>query len=280
MASFFAKNFRFLREEKAVSQTTMGELLGFSRASVDAYEDGRAMPPYPKLKIIADYFNLSIEEITEEKLWDSPIEKEIKRAEEETEDSPMKFEDSSETNFEDQLSSLNIDLGQKSKTQFSDEGIHLIPLIEKKHFDRYLKTPWEKLAPELKTVSFDLPKISGYRAFEAKDDFPFKNSVLVGLPVKNLSSVIDGGRYILVSESKGILYRRVYNQVRIKGLLILSGETSEVQTEEMPIGDLKEVWEVRAFMSLTLPEPKSDLSNALKMLKKLKDELKRLNPDD
>ncbi len=263
MATLFARNFRFLRTERDISQTAMGDLLGLTRASVDAYEDGRAMPPFRKLKKIADYFKLSIVAITEDDLSESPIEQEIKRVEkpEELLDTDVNYK------FEEELSELNI------KTE-DDTGI---PLVQKKSFRAYISKPSERLLAQCPRVYFDLPQISGYRAFDSQSDFPFEDSVLVCLPLKKISSAKNGERYLLISAKEGFQYRRVYNQAKLKGSLILSAEVPGIPISEIREGDIKEMWEVKAFMSMTLPEPKSDASEALKLVNKLKKELKRLS---
>lgn len=268
MATFFARNFSFLRAERDISQTAMGDLLGLTRASVDAYEDGRAMPPFEKLKKIADYFNLSIETITEDDLSESPLEQEIKRIGKIEEGSSDKGteEEEIEYKFEEELSNLNI----KANSDFG------VPLIQKKNFQAYLSGASNHLLTKAPRVFFNLPEISDYRAFETANDFPFEDSVLIGVPLKKVSAAKDGERYLIISQKEGFQYRRIYNQSKIKGSLILSGEVPGIALSEMRIGDIKEIWEVKAFMSTTLPEPKSDASEALKLVQKLKKELKRL----
>ncbi|MFT5884720.1 MAG: transcriptional regulator with XRE-family HTH domain [Arcticibacterium sp.] len=268
MATFFARNFSFLRAEREISQTAMGDLLGLTRASVDAYEDGRAMPPFEKLKKIADYFNLSIETITEDDLSESPLEQEIKRIEkiEEESDSPEIKEEESEYKFEEELSNLNIKAN-------SDSGI---PLIQKKNFQAYLSGIPKHLLTNAPRVFFNLPEISNYRAFETSGDFPCEDSVLIGVPLNKVSAAKDGERYLIISQKGGFQYRRVYNQAKLKGSLILSGEVPGIAISEIRVGDIKEIWEVKAFMSTSLPEPKSDATEALKLVQKLKKELKRL----
>ncbi|WP_341227356.1 helix-turn-helix transcriptional regulator [uncultured Arcticibacterium sp.] len=276
MASVFAKNLRFLREEIDISQTDMGERLGLTRASVDAYEDGRAMPPYPKLKRIADHFNLSVEAMTEEELWGSPLEKEIERLkqiEEEDEKDIILREEGSDATLEEQLHSLNISLTDSGE---SKHGLPLIPLVELKYFAKYLNSSWASLEPQLKKVSFDLPKGKNYRAFESGQDFPFSKSVLFVSPIENFSDLEDGDRYLVVSKTHGILYRTVFSQIERKGTIILSAEVGDIDTIEIPVSEIKELWEVKAFFSKTLPKPTKDLSALSDLVEKLQAELKRL----
>lgn len=54
---------RRLREERALSQATLGTDLGVSRQTVNSLENGRYDPSLPLAFTIARYFGLSIEEI-------------------------------------------------------------------------------------------------------------------------------------------------------------------------------------------------------------------------
>jgi hypothetical protein len=104
--------------------------------------------------------------------------------------------------------------------------------------------------------------------------------VLICSPLKSLVDINDGERYLIVSERLGFLYRRVYSQIKSKGVLILSGEVSGIELSELQHSDLKEIWKVEAFYSTKLPEPNQDHSQALKLAKALTEELKRLNSED
>jgi transcriptional regulator with XRE-family HTH domain len=273
MLSIFAQNFRFLREEKGISQTEMGDELGFSRASVDAYEDDRAMPPYPKLKTIADYFNLAIEEITEEELWNSPLEKEIQRVQKENEDIEEKIGEELRLH----LKSLNIEIEDEGDVNQEIRSEFRIPIIEKKFFDKYIKNSWPSISDSFKKIVFQMPEKKQYRAFEAGEDFPMNNSVLIGTQLKNLETIKDSERYLIVSERLGLLYRRVFNQIKSKGVLILSGEVAGIELSEIHSSEIKEIWKIEAFYSITLPEPNQNHTQALKLAQALTAELKRLN---
>jgi len=54
---------RRLREERALSQATLGSELGVSRQTVNSLETGRYDPSLPLAFTIARFFGLSIEEI-------------------------------------------------------------------------------------------------------------------------------------------------------------------------------------------------------------------------
>ena len=59
--SNFYKRLKSLRKEKNVNQMDLAELLNVTRATISAYETNKIMPPYDKIKILADYFCVSVE---------------------------------------------------------------------------------------------------------------------------------------------------------------------------------------------------------------------------
>ena len=59
--SEFYKRLKSLRKEHRKNQVDLADLLGVTRATISAYETDKIMPPYDKLKMLADYFSVSVE---------------------------------------------------------------------------------------------------------------------------------------------------------------------------------------------------------------------------
>jgi transcriptional regulator with XRE-family HTH domain len=104
---------------------------------------------------------------------------------------------------------------------------------------------------------FQIPLLPAgkYRAFEAGADFSQPGAVIVGQFVNNWYDIKDGQQYIVVVHKQGILYRRIYNQVKIKGTLLLSADNPTISTFEISIKEVLEVWEAKIFISTSMPEP-------------------------
>ena len=124
---------------------------------------------------------------------------------------------------------------------------------------------------------FHLPNLSSghYRAFEASEDFSFPGALLVGGFVRNWYDIKDGTHYVLVVKNTGIVSRKVYNQVKAKGILLLRSDDEKRTDLEIPIRDVLEVWEIKAFVSQTMPAPKPSHEKLKKILSELRDELNR-----
>jgi transcriptional regulator with XRE-family HTH domain len=127
---------------------------------------------------------------------------------------------------------------------------------------------------------FQLPMLppGRYRGFEAGADFPHPGSVLIGQFINNWYDIKDGQNYLLVIHKQGILYRRVFNQVKIKGTLLLSSDNPRFPTHEVSIKEVLEIWEAKSFLSHHMPEPTMEhsLEHLSGLVKTLQQEIERL----
>ena len=115
-----------------------------------------------------------------------------------------------------------------------------------------------------------------YRAFEAGDDFTFPGALLVGQFVRNWFDIADGKLYVLLLHNTGICCRRVYNQVKIKGTLLLTADRADVPNRETVLKDVLEVWEIKAFVSQQLPPPAPNTDRLRQLVDELRFEVERL----
>ncbi|MBD2754314.1 helix-turn-helix domain-containing protein [Spirosoma validum] len=122
-----------------------------------------------------------------------------------------------------------------------------------------------------------------YRAFEAGDDFAFPGALLVGKFIRNWFDIADGKLYVLLlqpqrtdrSDNSGIFCRRVYNQVKVKGTLLLTADRTDIPNREIALKDVLEVWEICAFVSQQLPAPAPNTDRLRQLVDELKFEVER-----
>ena len=65
--SNFAKNVRELRIDRKLNQVQLGERLSYSSKAVSKWENGDVMPDIVTLKMIADFFEISVDELISNK---------------------------------------------------------------------------------------------------------------------------------------------------------------------------------------------------------------------
>lgn len=119
-----------------------------------------------------------------------------------------------------------------------------------------------------------------YRAFEAGDDFAFPSALLVGKFVRNWFDIADGKLYVLLIQQQptgaGIRCRRVYNQVKVKGSLLLTADRVDLPNLDVALNDVLEVWEVCAFVSQELPPSPPNTDRLRQLVDELKFEVERM----
>lgn len=125
---------------------------------------------------------------------------------------------------------------------------------------------------------FQLPLLpdGNYRAFESGSDFLFPGAYLIGQFVRNWYDIVDGKNYVLIVRGMGTICRKIYNQVKVRGTILMISEKAEVPAMEISIKEVMEMWEIKAFFSTTLPEPSASLTNIHRMVGQLQEELERI----
>jgi transcriptional regulator with XRE-family HTH domain len=68
MRNHFAANVQKLRLKKGCTQTKLADDLIVNRPALGAWEENRAKPSYDKLIQIAEYFNITIDELLKTEL--------------------------------------------------------------------------------------------------------------------------------------------------------------------------------------------------------------------
>lgn len=124
---------------------------------------------------------------------------------------------------------------------------------------------------------FQLPTLpSGhYRAFEAGSDFSMPGTLLIGTFVRNWYEIKDGNVYVFLVKNRGIVIRRPVNLVKVRGVLLLKSDSERIPEMDVPIGDVQEVWEIKAFVGQALPPSPPSYPKLKKILGALKEELDR-----
>lgn len=145
--TFIGKNIRKIRNIKGLSQAAFAELFDITRASVGAYEEGRAEPKLEMIILIAKHFSISIDlllkkELTVNELYRFDIfDTEIKSGEQEHSSSALP-------------AGINEDM---------------MELVRSEDVLRYLKNyDNESYVMSLPKISFPLGFLSGTRIFELK----------------------------------------------------------------------------------------------------------------
>jgi transcriptional regulator with XRE-family HTH domain len=151
-----------------------------------------------------------------------------------------------------------------------------LAMVRQQQADEYARNHREvHFLNQLPTLQLPNLPAGTLRAFEAGKDFQFPGAWLVGQFVPNWYDLEDGRHYVFVVPNRGILYRRVYSQVKIRGTLLLSADDPSTPSLELPLRDVLEAWEVKAFVSYEVPKPGLPVERLRGLVKELEEELNR-----
>lgn len=229
--SNIASNLKYLRKKKGLTQQQFADLMEIKRASVGAYEENRADPKYDLLKKIAEFYDLSMDELANDII-----------------DADWKPTPKSNAS---NLRVLSITVDQDDR-----ENIELVPVkASAGYLNGYADPEYVKELPR-----FSLPMFNQgtYRAFEIKGDsmLPLPSgSVIVGEYVENWHDIKSGQTYVVISKNDGVVYKRIGAKYKEdKGLKLVS-DNRVYEPYWVGAEDILEVWKAKAFISTELPEP-------------------------
>lgn len=232
--SNIANNLRYLRKKKGLTQQQFADLMEIKRSLVGAYEEHRAEPKYALLKKIAVFFNLSMDELVDEKITDKW--------------KPKSIVDGSSL----RILSITMDSEQ-------NENIELVPVkASAGYLNGYADPEFISDLPKFRLPMFNQ---GTYRAFELKGDsmLPLNpGTVIIGEYEEDWHQIKPGQTYVVVSRTEGVVYKRVAFKFKSdKGLKLLS-DNKTYDPYWIEANDILEIWRAKAFISMDFPEPTNE----------------------
>lgn len=229
--SNIAKNLKYLRKKKGLTQQQFADEMGIKRASVGAYEEERADPKYELLKKIATFYGLTMDELANDTIND-------------------KWKPTPRGNAASvRVLSITVDGDDR-------ENIELVPVKASAGYLNGYADP-EYIA-ELPKFSLPMFRQGTYRAFEIKGDsmLPLQpGSIVIAEYVESWTDIKPGQTYVVISKSDGVVYKRVaFKYKEDKGLKLLSDNKS-YEPYWVEAADILEIWKAKAYISTQLPEP-------------------------
>lgn len=229
--SIISSNIKYLRKKKGLTQQQFADQIGVKRSLVGAYEEQRAEPKYDLLKIIALFFEVSIDEFINETIDDKWVPK------------PK----GDQANL--RVLSISVDKDE-------NENIELVPLkASAGYLNGYADPEYVAQLPKFYLPMF---KQGTYRAFEIKGDsmLPLASgTIIIGEYVENWADVKQGDTYVIISKNDGVVYKRIGNKFKENKKLKLISDNPVYEPYEINGEDVIEVWKAKGYISTQLPEP-------------------------
>ncbi len=241
------QNLKYLRKLRGWTQEEFANKLGIKRSLVGAYEEERAEPRIDVLEIVGDIFKVTLDELL--------------------------LRDLTETKGSNYLAKR-----RQLKMMSADRNIiHFVPV---KAAAGYLAGYADsEFIDELNT--FTLPMLSGgnYRAFEIIGDSMMptpSGSIIVGEKIENIENLKSNNAYIVVSNSEGIVYKRVVKSNKNKSKLTLVSDNPAYQPYQVNTADVLEMWQAQAVINKVTQQQRWDVDSLVNLVSNLQDQVSTL----
>ena len=242
-----------MRNLKNLSQDALATALEISRARLVTYENERNEPSIDVLISISDYFVISLDALIKGNLMKSNPGAMMKVGKNRT------------------LFPVIIDA----------EGRDLIEMIPEKATAGYLRGYSDpEYIENLQRMQLPFLPVGKHRAFPIKgDSMPPLNegSFVIARYVESLEDIHDGNTYVLLTRDDGIVYKRVYNDVKNNAALMLHSDNKYYPPYAVKAEDVLELWEYTCAINTNPYKPEElNMDSILSMMRDLKIELERV----
>jgi transcriptional regulator with XRE-family HTH domain len=215
-----SKNIAHLRHLKGVSQEFLATELSITRSRLSSWEEHRAEPPIDLIIKLAEYFSVSVDSLVKIDL----------------------------TKVQDLRDLLKIGGNRILFPVMVDgDGRDLVELVPIRASAGYLQGySDEEYISNLPRISIPYQNESGkLRCFPIQGDSmpPLKTgSYVVAKYLEELNDIKDGRTYVVLTQSEGLVYKRLYNKTTVDGLVHLHSDNSFYQPYALPPEEIFEVW--------------------------------------
>lgn len=267
--SVVSENIRYLRKLKGYTQQQFAERIGIKRSLLGAYEEARANPNEIYLDSMAEVLGVPVEHLLHKDLREMGRRLgagTILRL------NPERV-NTDQNNSSSESAIPSTDKKQKDTAQtdlFSENEVNPASQVNKPQELKSAASPEDDTF--LDWFSSVISERKDLRLFSSIDDVPVAGLKMVGERLSDLESIRNNELYLLETSDGKLLYRRVFNQLAIKGTLILSSDYPNKPTIELTRKEIKTAYHYLASLQTTAPS----ISVPLHRIKELNDEIARI----
>ena len=220
-----SKNLKFLRSRQGLTQKQLAGKLKVNQPVIGAYEEGRALPPLPMLQKLADLFQVSLDDLANTDL-SKPGH-------------PFKQASASK-----EVLAITVDR----------TGRENVELVLQKAAAGYLNGYQDpEYISELPKIYLPvLPQNRTFRAFEIRGDSMLpvaSGSIVFGEYIEKIAYIKSGKAYVLVTQSEGIVFKRIFFLDDKPDSLLLVSDNTAYPPYLVAHRDVREVWMARGSYS-------------------------------
>lgn len=233
MDTFFSTNLSFLRKTLPhhPTQEVLAVEMGIKRTSIAAYEAGRTMPRYNELVRMAEFFQVSVDELLCKDLSQAPIA-------------------TTKESQEDNLRILVTTIDSQNR-----ENIEFVPIKAVAGYaSGYGDIDYISRLPVFQ-VPF-LPKDRKYRVFPIQGDSmpPLREGTLVFAEyIEDWQTIKSGTVCVVVTKDEGVVLKKVFNYLEEKNVLVLKSTNERYAPYPVMGQDIQELWKFVGYFQGEFP---------------------------
>ena len=253
-----SKNLINLRKEKALTQEAIAKAVGVSRSTYADYEKGKSEPVASVLLKIASCFQVKMDDLINGFVA-MPLFRQNQQV--------ARLLDAN-------IRVLPITINPENK-----ENIQYVPIAAQAGYaNEHIQPDFIRQLPY-----FNLPKLDSdrtYRAFDVKGDSmpPIRDGyIIIGRYVEHDRDVKSGNRYVLVTKSGGVVFKKVVRENTRRPRMILMSDNPAFTPYSVELDDILEAWEMVAFVGY--PSVYEDMTHVLnERLQIIEEKINHLKP--
>lgn len=245
------------------TQDDIAFALKIKRSTLSGYENSVAQPGLETIIAFSNYFNIAIDTLLKVDLSKLP-ESQLNQL---------------EKGFDVFIRGSSLRVLATTVGNDNDENIELVSQKAKAGYTSGFADPeYISVLP-----AFRLPFLSKqkkYRTFQIDGDsmLPIPDgSWVTGVFVQDWSTVRDKDAYIILTIEEGVVFKVAENKIKEDGKLVLHSLNPMYKPYDIPVKDIREIWQFVHYISSDLPSNnQSDTTRLAQTVQKLREEVRAI----
>jgi transcriptional regulator with XRE-family HTH domain len=260
---YFNSNIKYLRKRLVRTQDEVATALKMKRSTLSGYENNVAQPGMEALIAFSKYFGISIDTLVKTDLAGLP-ESQLRQL---------------ERGYDVYIKGTNLRVLATTVGSDNEENIELVSEKAKAGYATGFADPeYISILP-----TFRLPFLSKqkkYRTFQVNGDsmLPIPDgSWVTGVFVQDWNTIRDKDACIILTREEGVVFKVVENRIKSDGKLTLHSLNLLYEPYDMPIANIREIWQFVNYISSEIPDnPVNETLHLAKAVKQMKKDIKAI----
>lgn len=260
---FFSSNIKFLRKRRGRTQDDVATALSMKRSTLSGYENDIAQPGFETLVGFSNYYNVAIDTLIRVDLVKLP-ESQMRQL---------------ERGYDVFIKGSNLRILTTTIGTDNEENIELVSEKAKAGYTTGFADPeYIRILP-----AFRLPFLSKdkkYRTFQISGDsmLPIPHgSWVTGVFLQDWSAVRDREAYIILTLDEGIVFKIAENKLKAEAKLTLHSLNPEYEPYDMPVNNIREIWQFVHYISPTIPDnPQTEQNQLVATIKQMRSDIRAI----